>query len=70
VAAVATLYTAFLLYAAGPKFVLVSLILYAPRGDGCPPPRPTGGGGQGIAGPGPFSQAHSDQSAKPVCQRW
>ncbi|GHG13931.1 basic amino acid/polyamine antiporter [Streptomyces hydrogenans] len=30
VAAVATLYTAFLLYAAGLKFVLVSLILYAP----------------------------------------
>ncbi|MFJ7085793.1 basic amino acid/polyamine antiporter [Streptomyces griseus] len=30
VAVVATLYTAFLLYAAGPKFVLVSLILYAP----------------------------------------
>ncbi|GAA3089200.1 basic amino acid/polyamine antiporter [Streptomyces roseofulvus] len=30
VAAVATLYTAFLLYAAGPKFLLVSLILYAP----------------------------------------
>ncbi|MFD8015598.1 basic amino acid/polyamine antiporter [Streptomyces sp. NPDC058955] len=30
IAAVATLYTAFLLYAAGLKFVLVSLILYAP----------------------------------------
>ncbi|MFD4025454.1 basic amino acid/polyamine antiporter [Streptomyces sp. NPDC058576] len=30
IAVVATLYTAFLLYAAGPKFVLVSLILYAP----------------------------------------
>jgi arginine:ornithine antiporter/lysine permease len=30
VAAVATLYTAFLLYAAGPKFVLVSFIIYAP----------------------------------------
>ncbi|WNF29724.1 basic amino acid/polyamine antiporter [Streptomyces sp. C11-1] len=29
-AVVATLYTAFLLYAAGPKFVLVSFILYAP----------------------------------------
>ncbi|SBU91946.1 arginine:ornithine antiporter, APA family [Streptomyces sp. Ncost-T6T-1] len=30
IAVVATLYTAFLLYAAGPKFVLVSFILYAP----------------------------------------
>ncbi|MEV4340451.1 basic amino acid/polyamine antiporter [Streptomyces sp. NPDC049590] len=30
VAVVATLYTAFLLYAAGPKFLLVSFILYAP----------------------------------------
>ncbi|MET9422239.1 basic amino acid/polyamine antiporter [Streptomyces sp. NPDC006540] len=30
VAAVATLYTAFLLFAAGPKFVLVSFIIYAP----------------------------------------
>ncbi|MGN9789600.1 basic amino acid/polyamine antiporter [Streptomyces sp. OZ13] len=30
IAAVATLYTAFLLYAAGPKFVLVSFIVYAP----------------------------------------
>ncbi|KUN07217.1 arginine-ornithine antiporter [Streptomyces yokosukanensis] len=30
VAVLATLYTAFLLYAAGPKFVLVSFILYAP----------------------------------------
>lgn len=30
IAILATLYTAFLLYAAGPKFVLVSLIFYAP----------------------------------------
>lgn len=30
VAALATLYTAFLLYAAGPKFVLVSFVVYAP----------------------------------------
>lgn len=30
VAVIATLYTAFLLYAAGPKFVLVSFIIYAP----------------------------------------
>lgn len=30
VAALATVYTAFLLYAAGLKFVLVSFILYAP----------------------------------------
>ncbi|MCX4616239.1 MULTISPECIES: basic amino acid/polyamine antiporter [Streptomyces] len=30
VAALATLYTAFLLYAAGPKYVLVSFIVYAP----------------------------------------
>ncbi|RDL08491.1 arginine:ornithine antiporter (APA family) [Streptomyces sp. HB202] len=30
IAVAATLYTAFLLYAAGPKFVLVSFILYAP----------------------------------------
>ena len=28
--ALATVYTAFLLYAAGPKFLLVSLIIYAP----------------------------------------
>ncbi|MFB6715631.1 MULTISPECIES: basic amino acid/polyamine antiporter [unclassified Streptomyces] len=30
IAALATLYTAFLLYAAGPRFVLISFILYAP----------------------------------------
>src|SRR5262249_7174215 len=30
VGALATIYTAFLLYAAGPKFVLVSFIIYAP----------------------------------------
>ena len=30
IAAVATLYTAFLLFAAGPKFILVSFIIYAP----------------------------------------
>jgi arginine:ornithine antiporter / lysine permease len=30
VGAVATLYTAFLLYAAGPKFILLSFIIYAP----------------------------------------
>jgi arginine:ornithine antiporter/lysine permease len=30
VAALATLYTAFLLYAAGPKYLLVSFIVYAP----------------------------------------
>ena len=28
--ALATLYTAFLLFAAGPKFILVSFIIYAP----------------------------------------
>ena len=30
VGALATLYTAFLLFAAGPKFILVSFIIYAP----------------------------------------
>ena len=30
VAGLATLYTAFLLFAAGPKFILVSFIIYAP----------------------------------------
>jgi len=30
VGALATIYTAFLLFAAGPKFLLVSLIIYAP----------------------------------------
>jgi arginine:ornithine antiporter/lysine permease len=30
VAALATLYTAFLLFAAGPKFILVSFVVYAP----------------------------------------
>jgi arginine:ornithine antiporter / lysine permease len=30
VGALATIYTAFLLFAAGPKFILVSFIIYAP----------------------------------------
>ena len=30
VGVLATIYTAFLLYAAGPKFILVSLVIYAP----------------------------------------